>query len=64
MIKIFEMFQTLKSRDEVEGSGMGLALIKKIVEKQGGSIQVKSKLNEGSEFIFTWSHFKKKDGAQ
>ncbi|MEC7275767.1 MAG: ATP-binding protein [Bdellovibrionota bacterium] len=62
--KIFEMFQTLKSRDEVEGSGMGLALIKKIVEKQGGSIQVKSKLNEGSEFIFTWSHFKKKDGAQ
>lgn len=62
--KIFEMFQTLKSRDEVEGSGMGLALIKKIVENQGGSIDVISKVNEGSEFIFTWSNFARKDGDQ
>ena len=33
--KIFIIFQTLESRDKVEGSGLGLALVKKIVEQQG-----------------------------
>ncbi len=52
--RIFQMFKTLKRRDEVEGSGMGLALIKKIIETQGGEIGVSSTLGEGSTFRFTW----------
>ena len=36
--RVFGMFQTLKPRDEVEGSGMGLAIVKKLVERQGGMI--------------------------
>ena len=53
-LKIFEMFQTLKPRDEVEGSGMGLSMVKKIVHNKGGTIHVESVLKEGSQFIFTW----------
>lgn len=52
--RIFEMFSTLRSRDEVEGSGMGLALIKKIVERWGGRISVISNAEErGATFRFT-----------
>ena len=51
--RVFGMFQTLKPRDEMEGSGMGLALIKKIIEGYGGSIQLKS-TGRGTCFIFTW----------
>ena len=51
--KVFEMFQTLKSRDEVEGSGMGLAIVKKVVEGCGGRIVVESS-GRGTTFRFTW----------
>jgi PAS domain S-box-containing protein len=52
--RIFEMFSTLRSRDEVEGSGIGLALIKKIVERWGGRVSVSSKRDErGTTFRFT-----------
>jgi len=54
--KIFQMFQTLKPRDQVEGSGMGLAIVKKTVESQGGSIRVESEADRrGTSFIFTWA---------
>lgn len=43
--RVFGMFQTLRPRDEVEGSGMGLAVVKKIVDRQGGRIW----LTEGRE---------------
>ena len=49
----FEMFQTLKPRDAVEGSGMGLALVKKVVESSGGEIALESS-GRGSTFRFTW----------
>ena len=52
--QIFQMFKTLKSRDEVEGSGMGLAIIKKIVELHGGRISVSSDSDRGVSFVFTW----------
>lgn len=51
--RVFGMFQTLKPRDELEGSGMGLALIKKLVETYGGSIRVFSE-GRGCRFTFTW----------
>lgn len=51
---IFKMFTTLKPRDVTEGSGMGLALIKKIVEYYSCQIKVESIVGQGSTFIFTW----------
>jgi len=55
--KIFQMFQTLKPRDEVEGSGMGLSIVKKTVEGFGGKIHVESAPPQrGSTFVFTWPH--------
>ena len=51
--RVFGMFQTLKPRDEIEGSGMGLALIKKIVTTYGGTVTLKSE-GRGCCFQFTW----------
>ena len=52
--RIFDIFQTLKPRDQVEGSGMGLALVKKIVERFGGSVGLDSAESQGASFWFTW----------
>ena len=52
--KIFEMFQTLRPRDEVEGSGMGLALVKKITHHHGGRIRIESDAGQGSTFVLLW----------
>lgn len=52
--KIFELFKTLKPRDEVEGSGMGLAIVKKILDGLGQKIEVLSDGNSGTQFNFTW----------
>ena len=60
-IKIFEMFQTLQSRDKVEGSGMGLALVSKIVKTLGGQIRVESDEGKGAEFYFTWPKLKEEE---
>jgi signal transduction histidine kinase len=52
--QIFKMFQTLKPRDQVEGSGMGLAMVRKNVEVFGGTLDLESAEGEGSVFRFTW----------
>jgi PAS domain S-box-containing protein len=52
--RIFEMFKTLQPRDQVEGSGVGLAIVKKTVETRGGTIQVESDAGRGANFRFTW----------
>ncbi len=52
--KVFVIFQTLEARDKVENTGIGLSLVKKIVEAQGGSISLKSAEGEGAIFGFTW----------
>ena len=51
--RIFRMFQTLNSRDELESTGAGLTVTKKIVEMHGGKIWVQSTPGEGSTFYFT-----------
>jgi signal transduction histidine kinase len=52
--KIFSIFQTLVSREDLKGTGIGLTIVKKIVESRGGSVWVESELGEGSTFSFTW----------
>ena len=51
--KIFGMFKRLHRRDEYEGTGIGLALCQRIVDRCGGAISVRSRLGEGSTFIVT-----------
>jgi PAS domain S-box-containing protein len=52
--RVFTIFQTLKPRDEVEGSGMGLAIVKKAVETVGGTVTLESDGRSGCTFRFTW----------
>ncbi|MFH1717083.1 MAG: PAS domain S-box protein, partial [Planctomycetota bacterium] len=51
--KIFQIFQTLRRRDEVESTGIGLSVVKKIVEKYNGKVWVESKAGEETTFFFT-----------
>lgn len=52
--KIWSPFQTLVARDKVEGAGMGLCVVKKIVESRGGRVGVESDAGAGATFHFTW----------
>lgn len=51
--KIFKIFQTLAPRDEYESTGIGLTIVKKIIELYGGKIRVQSKVGQGTTFFFT-----------
>jgi len=52
--KALEMFQTLQSRDKVEGSGMGLAMVNKIIEHYGGTLTIDSNGERGTGMILKW----------
>ena len=52
--KIWGIFQTLNPRDKVEGTGIGLALVRKIVDNKGGRAWVESEPGSGATFHFTW----------
>jgi PAS domain S-box-containing protein len=56
---IFQPFHRLKPKDEVEGNGLGLALVKKLVEQRGGTISIAGSSNKGTKFTFTWPKFEK-----
>ena len=53
--KIFGIFQTLEARDRTENTGIGLAIVKKIVENQGGKIKIESIEGKGAKFSFNWN---------
>jgi PAS domain S-box-containing protein len=57
--KVFQIFQTLKPRDEVEGSGMGLAIVKKVIDRYRGEIIIDSNGKRGTKFSFSWPNEKK-----
>jgi PAS domain S-box-containing protein len=52
--KIFDIFQVLQPRDRVENTGIGLSIVKKIIEGEGGQISIESDEGRGATFIFTW----------
>lgn len=53
--RIFVIFQTLKERDSFESTGVGLAIVKKILDKRNEQISIRSKQGDGATFSFTWS---------
>ncbi|MFM2135099.1 MAG: hypothetical protein RL021_499 [Bacteroidota bacterium] len=57
--KIFAIFQTLHRRDDLESTGVGLAIVKKIVEDEGGKIWIESETGKGADFRFYWPDVRK-----
>ncbi len=52
--KIFQMFQTLQPKEDATSTGVGLAIVKKIVEELSGSIQIDTTYKDGAAFEFDW----------
>lgn len=53
--RVFGVFQTLAARAQQESTGIGLSIVKKIVESQGGNISIESEIGVGTTFKFSWT---------
>ena len=54
--KIFEIFQSVNPQKSPDSTGIGLSIVKKIVETEGGTIRLESQLGQGATFCFTWPY--------
>ena len=61
--RAFQLFQKLGPKDTLDGSGIGLSICKKIVERHGGRIWIESKIGEGSSFFITFPVLSQKGDA-
>ncbi|MBS1604808.1 MAG: hypothetical protein JST42_19240, partial [Bacteroidetes bacterium] len=52
--KVFGLFQTLRDKADKESTGIGLSIVRKIVEERGGKVRLLSSSGNGAKFIFTW----------
>ena len=52
--KVFVIFQTLQARDNFESTGVGLAIVKKIIDETGGKIWIESEMQQFTRFMFKW----------
>jgi signal transduction histidine kinase len=52
--KVFTIFQTLNARHDTDSTGIGLSIVRKIVEAEGGTIRLASQVGVGTTFYFTW----------
>ncbi len=59
--RIFVIFQTLQARDELESTGVGLAIVKKILDEKHSEIRIETVMGEGTTFLFNWPKNEAKD---
>jgi chemotaxis family two-component system sensor kinase Cph1 len=55
--RLFELFQRMENAKEIEGTGVGLSIVKRIIEKHGGQIWIESEIGKGSTFFVTLKHY-------